>query len=102
MRTSTSTNNSDEEFLYLIKTYIIGIEISELKLVLGTLKPWIIFNKNIKSNNVIETLIQCDKNIFPTVHKRLKVLPTLSYDYHNRWKNIYDFKVFKTYLRNTT
>jgi len=39
---------------------------------------WRKYCTSIKSENAFNTFLQCDKNVFPTVHKLLKYLITLS------------------------
>jgi len=41
------------------------------------MKLWRKYCTNLKSENTIETFLQCDENVFPTVDKLLKYLITL-------------------------
>jgi len=54
---------------------MVGIETTELGAI-GELKPKRKYWTNLKSENAIETFLQCDENVFSTVHKLLKYLIT--------------------------
>jgi len=80
---------------------MVDIETSEFEAI-GELKLWRKYCTNLKNENVIETLLQCDENVFPTVYKLLKYLITLSVTIASGERSFSTLKRLKTYLRNTT
>jgi len=80
---------------------MVDIETFELGAI-GELKLWRKYCTNLKSENVIKTLLQCDENVFPTVYELLKYLITLPVTTASGERSFSILKRLKTYLRNTT
>jgi len=78
---------------------MVDIETSEFGAI-EELKLWRKYCTNLKSENVIETLLQCDDNVFPTVYKLLKYLITLPLTTASGERSFSTLKRIKTYLRN--
>lgn len=98
---SSILNDGEDEIINLIRAYMVDIETTELGAI-GELKLWRKYCTNLKSENAIDTYLQCDENVFPTVHKLLKYLITLPVTTASGERSFSTLKRLKTYLRNTT
>lgn len=58
--------------------------------------------KNKNPKNATEAFINCNEEIFPTVHKLLKILITLPVTTASSERSFSSLRRLKTYLRNTT
>lgn len=98
---SSILNDGEDEIINLVKAYMVDIETTELGAI-GELKLWRKYCTNLKSKNAIDTYLQCDENVFSTVHKLLKYFITLPVTTASGERSFSSLKRLKTYLRNTT
>jgi len=101
----TCLKNADEkketEFKELLKTYSADIEADEVSAV-GEFTIWHQQVKNKNPKNATEAFINCNEEIFPTVHRLLKILITLPVTTATSERSFSSLRRLKTYLRNTT
>ncbi|CAI6376013.1 unnamed protein product [Macrosiphum euphorbiae] len=94
--------NAAEEFKIIYsdveKKYIEADEVSAI----GEFTIWHHQVKNKNPKNATEAFINCNEEIFPTVHQLLKILITLPVTTASSERSFSSLRRLKTYLRNTT
>ncbi|CAH1111156.1 unnamed protein product [Psylliodes chrysocephalus] len=71
---------------------------------MGEVTLWVQFikDKTEKPRSAIEALERCNKNLFPTIHKLLIIMATLSVTTFSCERSFSSLKFLKNYLRNAT
>lgn len=97
------TNIEEDQMKYLITFYAQDVQCSDTAAI-GELHMWYekLKELNIYSRQAMKYFVLCNEDIFPTIHKLLKILITLPVSTCTSERSFSTLRRLKTYLRNST